>query len=147
MIKALGGSPTPISFGELYSALATGIVDGAENNPPSFYSNKHYEVCKHFSKDGHTRVPDMLLISSKVWNQLSPEAQGWVQQAAQEASDFQRKLWEADTERSLKAAEAEGITIYEVDTALFAEKVKPMLDAIDNPEVRKLLDQISEVQQ
>ena len=146
MIKTLGGSPAPIAFGELYSALATGTVDGAENNPPSFYSNKHFEVCKHFSRDGHTRVPDMLLMSSKVWDQLSVDEQGWVQQAAQECSDFQRKLWQADTDRSLKLAAAEGITIYDVDTALFAEKVKPMLDAIENTEVRELLQQISEVQ-
>ena len=65
MIKAMGGSPTPIAWGELYSALAQGTVDGAENNPPSFTSNKHYEICKHFTLDGHTRIPDMLLMSSE----------------------------------------------------------------------------------
>ena len=145
MIKTLGGSPTPIAFSELYSALAQGTVDGAENNPPSFYSKQHFKVCKHFSKDGHTRVPDILLMSSKVWDQLSPEQQGWVGQAARECSAFQRELWKADNERSLKAVEAEGTVIYEVDTALFAEKVKPMLDAIDDTEVQTLLKKISEV--
>ena len=145
MIKTLGGSPTPIAFSELYSALAQGTVDGAENNPPSFYYKQHFKVCKHFSKDGHTRVPDILLMSSKVWDQLSPEQQGWVAQAARECSAFQRELWQADTERSLKAVEAEGTVIYEVDTALFAEKVKPMLDAIDDVEVQTLLKKISEV--
>ena len=145
MIKTLGGSPTPIAFSELYSALAQGTVDGAENNPPSFYSKQHFKVCKHFSKDGHTRVPDILLMSSKVWDQLSPEQQGWVAQAARECSAFQRELWQADTERSLKAVEAEGTVIHEVDTALFAEKVKPMLDAIDDVEVQTLLKKISEV--
>ena len=146
MVKALGGAPTPIDFGELYSALAQGTVDGAENNPPSFYSSKHFEVCKHFSTDGHTRVPDILLVSTKVWDRLSPEQQAWVTQASEEASTFQRALWKENTESSLKKAKAEGVTVYEVDTAVFAKKVQPMLDAVKDKEVRRLLDQISEVQ-
>ena len=146
MVKALGGKPTPISFGELYSALAQGTVEGAENNPPSFYSSKHFEVCKHFSRDGHTRVPDILLISKKVWDTLSPEEQGWVAQAAKEASVFQRELWKKSSESALEKAAAEGVQIYDVDTAAFAEKVQPMLDAIEDEEIRELLDRISEVQ-
>ena len=145
MVKSMGGAPTPISWGELYSALAQGTVDGAENNPPSFFSNKHFEVCKHFSLDGHSRVPDMLLISSKVWDKLSPQVQGWVQQSAQESSALQRKLWKEDTDRALEQAAAEGVTIYKVDTAAFSEKVQPMLNAVENTEVRSLLDQISKV--
>ena len=145
MVKTLGGNPTPIDFGELYSALAQGTVEGAENNPPSFFSSKHYEVCKHFSRDGHTRVPDILLISKKVWDSLNQEEQGWVMQAAKEASDFQRDLWKKNTESSLTKAVAEGVEIYDVDTSLFAKKVQPMLDAIEDEEIRDLLDQISEV--
>ncbi|MDZ8119189.1 TRAP transporter substrate-binding protein [Pontiella agarivorans] len=145
MVKALGGAPTPIAWGELYSALAQGTVDGAENNPPSFTSNKHYEVCKHFSLDGHTRIPDMLMISSKVWNKLDPQVQTWVQQAADESVVFQRKLWEEKTIESLKQAKAEGVTVYEVDTAAFAARVAPLLAGIENPEVRDLLKNIAEV--
>ncbi len=145
MVKALGGAPTPIAWGELYSALAQGTVDGAENNVPSFYSNKHYEVCKHFSLDGHTRIPDMLLMSSKVWNQLSPQVQAWVQQVAQESSDFQRELWNQKTKLAMEQAAAEGVNIYEVDTALFQAKVQPMLNAVEHPDVRMLLQQISQV--
>jgi tripartite ATP-independent transporter DctP family solute receptor len=146
MVKAMGGSPTPIAWGELYSALAQGTVDGAENNPPSFTSNKHYEVCKHFTLDGHTRIPDMLLISSKVWKKLDPQVQAWVQQAADESVDFQRKLWTEKTLESLEQAKAEGVTVYEVDTAAFAAKVAPMLSEVEDPEVRELLKQIAEVQ-
>jgi len=145
MVEAMGGSPTPISWGELYSALAQGTVDGAENNPPSFTSNKHYEVCKHFSLDGHTRIPDMLLMSSKVWKKLSPQVQQWVAQAATESSDYQRKLWQKKTTEALERAEEEGVTIYEVDTAAFAAKVAPMLNEVENPDVRQLLKQIAEV--
>lgn len=145
MVKAMGGAPTPIAWGELYSALAQGTVDGAENNPPSFVSNKHFEVCKHFTLDGHTRIPDMLLIGTKAWNNLDPQVQAWVQQAADESSIFQRKLWLEETLASLEKARAEGVTVYEVDTAAFAAKVKPMYGEVENAEVRELLKQIAEV--
>ena len=145
MVKALGGSPTPINWGELYSALAQGTVDGAENNPPSFASNRHFEVCKHFTLDGHTRIPDMLLMSSKVWEKLSPQAQAWVLQAAQESSDYQRDLWKKKSDLALQQAESEGVTIYEVDTALFQAKVQPMFEAVESAEVRELLKAIAAV--
>lgn len=145
MVEAMGGSPTPISWGELYSALAQGTVDGAENNAPSFTSNKHYEICKHFTLDGHTRIPDMLLISTKVWDKLDPQVQGWVAQAAQESSDFQRKLWAEKTVEALARAKEEGVTVYEVDTAAFAAKVAPMLATIESDKVRDLVEKIAEV--
>lgn len=145
MVKAMGGSPTPIAWGELYSALAQGTVDGAENNPPSFTSNKHYEICKHFSLDGHTRIPDMLLMSSRVWEKLDPQVQAWVQQAATESVAFQRKLWQEKTLEALEQAKAEGVTVYEVDTAAFAAKVAPMLAEVESAEVRALLQQIAGV--
>ncbi|MDA8562941.1 TRAP transporter substrate-binding protein [Mariniblastus sp.] len=145
MVKAMGGSPTPISFGELYSALSQGIVDGAENNPPSFTSSKHSEVCKHFSLDGHTRVPDILMMSTKVWDKLDGQVQGWVEQAAKDSTTFQRKLWEEKTLESLEEARRENVTIYEVDTAAFAAKVAPMFDAIEDEETRDLAKQIQEV--
>ena len=146
MVKAMGGAPTPIAWGELYSALAQGTVDGAENNLPSFISNKHYEVCKYFTLDGHTRIPDMLLMSSRVWGNLSPEVQGWVQQAADESAEFERKLWSEKTREALEKAKAEGVTIYEVDTTVFRTKVAFMLEQVENPEVRALLKQIAEVE-
>lgn len=145
MTKSLGGSPTPISWGELYSALTQGIVDGAENNLPSFYTNKHYEACKHFSLNEHTRVPDMLLVGSPFWNELSPQVQGWVQKAALESSDYQRKLWQEKTQLALKQIEEEGVTVYEVDTAAFAAKVQPMLKAVEDLEIRSLIEKIAEV--
>ena len=145
MVSAMGAAPTPIAWGELYSALAQGTVDGAENNPPSFTSNKHYEICKHFTLDGHTRVPDILLIGTKVWEKLDPQVQEWVQQAATESSDFQRKLWNEKTLEALARAKEEGVTIYQVDTAAFAAKVAPMLKNVENPKVRELLEEIEAV--
>ena len=145
MVEALGGAPTPIAWGELYSALAQGTVDGAENNPPSFTSNKHYEVCKHFSLDAHTRIPDMLLVSTKVWDRLSAQIQQWVQQAAEESCAYQRELWRQKTEESLDEARAEGVTIHTVDQTLFSAKVQPMYEALDDEGIVALVKQIREV--
>jgi len=145
MVSTLGAAPTPIAWGELYTALAQGAVDGAENNPPSFTTNKHYEICKHFSKDAHTMVPDVLMIGTKTWNKLDPQVQQWVQQAADDSSVFQRKLWKEKTIQSLEEAKADGVTIYEVDKSLFAEKVKPMYDAIKNEKIKDLVARIRKV--
>lgn len=145
MVRALGGSPTPIDWGELYSALAQGTVDGAENNPPSFTSNKHYEVSGHFTLNHHSRIPDILLISTRIWDRLSPQMQEWVQQAADESSVYQRAVWDEMSRESLELAKREGVTVHEVDISLFAEKVQPMLDAVENPEVRELLRKFREM--
>ncbi|MHC4856716.1 MAG: TRAP transporter substrate-binding protein, partial [Planctomycetota bacterium] len=145
MVSVLGASPTPIAWGELYTALAQGTVDGAENNPPSFTTNKHYEVCKHFSKDAHTRIPDMLLISTKIWNKLDLQVKEWVQQAADESSDHQRELWRKKTIESLEQAKAEGVTVYDVDQKLFAEKVQPMYEAIEDEAIKTLVSRIRKV--
>lgn len=145
MVSVLGAAPTPIAWGELYTALAQGTVDGAENNPPSFTTNKHYEICKHFTKDAHTRIPDVLLISTEVWQRLGPQVRQWVQQAADESSVFQRKLWKEKTIESLEQAKAEGVTIHEVDQSLFAKKVKPMYDAIEDERIKALVIRMREV--
>ena len=81
MVNQLGASPTPISWGELYTALQQGVVDGAENNPPSFYLSKHYEVCKYYSIDEHTMIPDVILASTHLWERLSSQEQRWLQEA------------------------------------------------------------------
>ncbi|MBN2704707.1 MAG: TRAP transporter substrate-binding protein [Pontiellaceae bacterium] len=146
MVEAMGASPTAIDWGELYSALQQGTADGAENNPPSFTSSKHYEVCKHFTLDAHSRIPDMLIISTKTWKKLNKKEREWIQQAADESSVYQRKLWQEETVKALELAKAEDVEIYEVDTEAFAAKVAPMLENVENPDVRKLLKEISEVE-
>ena len=93
MVQAMGGSPTPIAFGELYTALKQGTVDGAENNPPSFVTSRHYEICKHYMLNHHSRIPDVILIGSDVWDSLSSAEKSWLEQAIDHASKFQRELW------------------------------------------------------
>ena len=129
MVKALGGSPTPISYGELYTALQSGVVDGAENNPPSLYTSHHYEVCKHYSLDEHTAVPDVLIISQHIWDKLSDVEKGWLQQAANESVPVERKLWEASVKKSMEEVQKAGVRIYYPDKSLFAEKVQEVYEA------------------
>ncbi len=90
-------------------------------------------------------IPDVLMIGTKAWQRLDPQVQKWVQQAADESSIFQRKLWKKMTIESLKEAKADGVTIYEVDKSLFAEKVKPMYEAIENEKVKDLVARIRKV--
>lgn len=126
MVRALGGAPTPISWGELYTALQQGVVDGAENNPPSFYSSRHYEVARHYSLDEHTRVPDVLLMSAAVWDRLSAEQQGWVREAARVAAEAQKEIWRRASEEALRAVEEAGVTIHRPDKEPFARRVEPL---------------------
>ncbi|MYM62803.1 TRAP transporter substrate-binding protein [Pseudomaricurvus sp. HS19] len=142
MINTLGGSGTPVDWGELYTALQQGVVDGAENNPPSFYLSKHYEVARYLSLDEHTYVPDILLISRPIWNRLSPQQQGWLQQAAEESSHYQRKLWQEETERALQQLTADGVTIVHPDKAAFRHKVQPMLAEYDGTSVGAMIQAI-----
>lgn len=145
MIEALGGSPTPISWGELYTALQQGVVDGAENNEPSFDTSRHYEICKYYSLDEHTMVPDILLISEVVWQQLTPEQRRMVREAAVESSHFQRKLWEQKTAESLAKVQAAGVEVFRPDKAPFREKVKPMHESYAGTEIGRLMAEIQEV--
>lgn len=143
MVHALGGSPTPISFGELYSAIQQGVVDGAENNPPSFYFSRHYEVCKYYSLDEHTTIPDVLLIGTAWWNNLNEQEKRWVKEAAMESVTYQRKLWAESEAESLKAVEEAGVTIVRPDKSLFSDQVSSIYDEYkDQPEKYRLIQQI-----
>ena len=123
MVRGMGGSPTPVSYGELYTALQQGIVDAAENNPPSFYNSRHYEVCKYYSIDEHTAIPDVVLVSTKVWSELSPEEQVWLQEAADESAVYQTKLWKEAVDEALREVQKAGVEISYPSKEPFLEKV------------------------
>lgn len=143
-MEALGASPTPISWGELYTALAQGTVDAAENNIPSFVTGRHFEVCKYFIFTEHQRVPDVLVMSKKIWDTLTEQQQGWIMQAAAEANAFQRKAWlESEKENQQIALDAK-VEFITVDRAPFMELSKPIYDSFP-PELQKLAEQIREV--
>lgn len=146
MISQMGGSPTPIPWGELYTALQQGMVDGAENNAPSFYTSRHFEVCKFYSLDEHTRIPDIVLFSERIWEKLSAQQQAWVQQAADESVEFERQLWKEQTVRNLEELEAAGVKIYYPDKESFREIVKPLYAQFEGTEIGDYVKRIQAVQ-
>ena len=147
MVRTLGGSPTPIAWGELYTALQQGVVDGAENNPPSFYLSRHYEVCKFYALDEHTSVPDVVLISTVVWNSLTPENQDLLMEAARESFEYQKVKWKESTEEALAGVKAADVEIFYPDKSLFGEKVAGMYEAFSsNPEIYQLIQDIQTVE-
>lgn len=146
LVNALGGSATPISWGELYTALQQGVVDGAENNPPSFYLSRHYEVCKYYSLDEHTSVPDVLVISTEVWNDLTNEEQKWLQDAADSSYIYQKKLWEESSQQALEEVQKAGVKVIYPDKEPFIEKVQPLIESYKNEKsVYDLIQKIKNV--
>ncbi len=145
MVKAMGGAPTPIAWGELYTALQQGVVDGAENNPPSFYYSRHYEVAKYFSLNEHTSVPDVLMISTHLWNRLTPQQQQWLQQAADASAVKQRQLWATAEEEALSAVKAAGVEVIYPDKKPFADAVEELLNTYQQePQVYQYIQRIRE---
>ena len=123
MVNSLGGSPTPISWGELYTSLQQGVVDGAENNPPSFYLSRHYEVCKYYALDEHTSVPDVMIMSLHTWNNLNNQEQKWLQESMDASITYQRKLWAEAEKEALEEVQKAGVKISYPDKSKFQEKV------------------------
>lgn len=143
MVKALGGSATPISWGELYTSLQQGVVDGAENNPPSFYLSRHYEVCKYYTLDEHTVLPDVLVVGTETWNKLTPQEQKWLQAAVDKSVGYQRKLWAEAEEEALREVEKAGVTIIRPDKTLFQSKVESIYTGYKkDPIMNRLIEEI-----
>lgn len=144
MVNSMGGSATPLAYGELYTAIQQGVVDGAENNPPSFVSSNHYEISKYYTLDQHSSVPDVLLIGTKYWDKLSKEEKIWVQEAAEESTQAQKVFWNESVEISMKTAKAAGVEIIIPDKSLFAEKSKSVLEDFikEFPEIAPIVNQI-----
>ena len=146
MVKYLGGSPTPISWGELYSALQQGIVDGAENNLPSFYLSRHYEICKFYLMDEHTAIPDELLISTLVWDKLSKKEQQWLKEAAMESSEYQKKLWLEAEKKAMEGMIDAGVEVLIPNKELFREETIPMYKEFsEDPEMKKRIQAIQAI--
>ena len=147
MVKSFGGSPTPISWGELYTALQQGVVDGAENNPPSFYLSRHYEVCKYYIIDEHTVLPDVVLMSTHLWNTLNDQEQRWIQEAMDLSVKEQRRLWSVSEQESLEAVKAAGVQVSYPDKIPFAEMSKSVADQYaKDPLIKSFIDKIKNTQ-
>jgi tripartite ATP-independent transporter DctP family solute receptor len=149
LIEVLGAKPVPIPFGELYTALDTGAVDGAENNPPSLFTTRQYEVASSYSLNEHTIVPDVLLMSRDVWERLSPQEQAWVKESARASSRFQRELWRQREAENLAEMERAGLKIVrDVNKQAFREKAQAIYNDAQfrQPEIQRLIQRIQAVQ-
>jgi tripartite ATP-independent transporter DctP family solute receptor len=124
--KALGAIPTPMSFGELYTSLAQGVVDGAENDADAFWSQGFYETCKYYSLTKHSYTAIPLVISEKYYQSLNPDMQQIIQQAAYDARDYERNIARRMNDAAIEKLRAEGIHINSVDTKPFKNAMKPV---------------------
>ncbi|WP_134699260.1 TRAP transporter substrate-binding protein [Ammoniphilus sp. YIM 78166] len=143
MVQLLGGNPTPMAYGEIYTALQSGVIDGAESNETALTTGKHGEVAKQFSINQHTMIPDVLVISSKTWDGLSAEQQQIVKEAAKASTESQKVLWNQAIEEAKAEAQSKlGVTFNEVDKAPFIEKVQPMHEEYSNkdPKIKEIID-------
>jgi tripartite ATP-independent transporter DctP family solute receptor len=122
MARAVGASPTPMAFEEVYSALQTGVIDGAENNLPSYVAKGHYEVATYYTMDAHSRIPELLLFSKATWDKLSEEDQKLIRKAAEQSVPYQRQQWQKRVDESItKAKEAGCEIITDIDKGPFVE--------------------------
>ena len=143
MVESMGGSPTPISWGELYTSLQQEVVDGAENNPPSFFLSKQFEVCKYYTLDEHTTLPDVLVSGSYFWQSLNENQKIWLEEAVAISVGHQRKLWAESEAYSLKELKKAGVKIIYPDKKKFEDMVKPVYDYYrTNKEMDMLISQI-----
>ena len=146
MMSYLGGIPVAMSYGDVYTSLQTGIIDGTENNETALTTGKHGEVCKVYSVDQHAMIPDVLIMSEKVWETISPEDQEIILEAAHDSTDAHKVMWDTAVEEAVKEAqETMGVEfVYDVDKEAFREATQPMIEAYEEqyPGVKTLLDTI-----
>jgi len=145
MMTALGANATPMPYGEVYSAIQTGVIDGAENNWPSFESSGHYEVAGYYTLNEHLIVPEALVMSKISWDKLSPEDQALVMQAAKDSIPVNRELWAAREKLSEEKVRAAGVQIIDnIDKTAFIEAMVPVYQKHAN--TPKLQDLVTRIQ-
>ncbi|EBA09481.1 TRAP-T family transporter, DctP (periplasmic binding) subunit [Sagittula stellata E-37] len=148
MVDALGANATPLPYGEVYSSIQTGVIDGAENNWPSFESSGHYEVAGYYTLDQHLIVPEVLVMSQASWNKLSPEDQELVRQAAKDSVPIMRELWAEREKASEEKVRAAGVEIIDdIDKQPFMDAMNAVYDKhVTSEKLKSLVDEIRAVQ-
>lgn len=145
MVKALGASPTPMPYGEVYTGLQSGVIDGAENNWPSYYSTSHYEVARYFTLDGHSMTPEVVMVSKAIWDKFTPAQQKIIKAAARKSEAIQKKAWKDYEAKSIAAIKKGGkntiTTLSEKEKMAFQNAVEPLYDkygAADKELIKKI---------
>ncbi|MBZ5486543.1 TRAP transporter substrate-binding protein [Halomonas aquamarina] len=144
MIRLMGGAPTPMAYGEVYTALQQGVIDGTENNETALTSSNHGEVAKEYSYTAHAIVPDLLIFSQHRWQSFTPQQQQWLREAAIESTEFHKELWAQEIEKAVTRAEEMGVNFHhDVDVEAFREAVAPMHERVlENPVLAPLYERI-----
>ena len=143
MVNTLGGSATPMAYGELYTALQQNVVDGAENNIPSFVTSNHYEVCKYYTFDEHTMVPDVVVVGTKFWNLLSDDEKEWLKSAASESVEKQKEYWQETVKENMEVLKKAKVKFIYPDKNLFLSKSRPVMDRLmKDPKMKSIIEKI-----
>jgi tripartite ATP-independent transporter DctP family solute receptor len=146
MIEAMGANATPMPYGEVYTGLKTGIIDGAENNWPSYESSRHFEAAKYYDETEHSMVPEVLVFSKKIWDTLSKDDQEMIRKAAKESVPYMRKLWDEREVKSRKIVEAGGAQVLPIaNKQEFQDAMKPVYAKFANtPKLQELVKKIQD---
>lgn len=142
MVESMNGNATPMAFAEVYQSIQTGVVDGAENNPPSYESTSHFEVAGFYSLTEHLIIPECLCMSLVTWEKLTPEQQEIVMAAGRASAEMQRELWQAREAASMEIVEAGGVVVNTIaDKGPFQEAMAPVYETFlsENPDLADLV--------
>ena len=147
MANSMGANGVPLGYDQVFTSLQTGVIDGAENNPPSFVFDNHYQVAKYYTIDEHLIVPEMLVMSKKIWDSMSKDDQALLVKFSKEAQQEERKLWDIYEKQAMEKAKAAGIQIIAVsdaDKKAFQAAVKPVWDKY-GPKYAAMVKRIQDV--
>src|SRR3979411_2272051 len=145
MMNALGGNGVAMGYDQVFSALQTGVIDGAENNPPSYVFSNHYTAAKYYSLTEHLIIPEVLVFSKKAWTALSSEDQALIKKFAREAQMEERELWNKYEQQAMEKAKAAGCQIVEIaDKKPFQDAVKPVWDKY-GPKYQDMIKRIQDI--
>ncbi len=143
MVNTLGASATPMAYGELYTALQQNVVDGAENNIPSFVTSNHYEVCKYYSFDQHSMVPDVVVIGTKFWDTLSDQEKEWLHSAASESVEKQKQYWQETVKENMEVLKEAKVEFNYPKKEPFASKSSPVMERLmEDPKMKQYIEKI-----
>ncbi|MEP2531479.1 TRAP transporter substrate-binding protein [Shimia sp.] len=145
MVESMDGNATPMAFAEVYQSIQTGVVDGAENNPPSYESTSHYEVASYYSLTEHLIIPECLCMSKKSWDKLTPDQQKIVKEAGRASANLQRELWQAREAASMEIVQAGGTVVNTIaDKGPFQDAMAPVYEGFlkANPDLADLVNMI-----